>query len=113
MNFTESDNASKSTTVAQKSFEQNAKKSRKLSPLIESLKAGPKNGKSTRIFTCDFCHHPYRQKRTLTNHMKTCTDEKEFPCDLCDIIFARKNELSVHKKKDHRIQASQMDNWYG
>ena len=42
--------------------------------------------------------------------MKTCTDEKEFPCDLCDIIFARKNELSVHKKKDHRIQASQMDN---
>jgi len=50
-----------------------------------------------KLFLCDFCIKPFKNKRTLNNHVKIFhIDTKTFVCTLCGKVFNSSNGLSKH-----------------
>ena len=66
-------------------------------PITDSIAIDARipNG-SQKPFACDECGKIFNRKTTLTNHLRTHSDEKPFACSQCGKVFAAKGSLVQH-----------------
>ena len=56
------------------------------------------------MHSCLQCSSKFKQKFTLTRHIKTVHTREEFVCDQCASSFGRKDDLGKHKRRKHTLQ---------
>ena len=56
------------------------------------------------MHSCLQCSSKFKQKFTLTRHIKTVHTREEFECDQCASSFGRKDDLAKHKRRKHTLQ---------
>ncbi len=59
---------------------------------------------SSETFPCGQCGQEFKNRKTLTGHMKTHTSQKDFKCDECDSQFTRRASLNRHVRAAHAGQ---------
>ena len=59
---------------------------------------------SSETFPCDQCGATFKNRKTLTGHLKTHNSQKEFKCEECDSQFTRRASLNRHVRAAHAGQ---------
>ena len=59
---------------------------------------------SSETFPCAQCGATFKNRKTLTGHMKTHTSQKDFKCQECDSKFTRRASLNRHVRAAHAGQ---------
>jgi len=59
---------------------------------------------SGETFPCNQCGATFKNRKTLTGHMKTHTSQKDFKCNECDSEFTRRASLNRHIRAAHAGQ---------
>jgi uncharacterized Zn-finger protein len=63
-------------------------------------------GENGKLYSCDFCSHPFIRKHDYERHMRIHTKEAPYKCTQCSACFRRFDALRRHKKSHGEGEAT-------